>query len=158
MQGQKERGQPWPLRTGEERRERQRKLQAAYRSNPEKAARMRDQTKKWYAENKAVCVARSSHNVSLRRIAKARKIDPSLPAQPELTCEQKQACIDIRLKAAALTKLFGDKHVVDHIIEIADGGHEVPENLQILTWEEHNRKSLAHRVAVRAAYRKARGG
>jgi 5-methylcytosine-specific restriction endonuclease McrA len=150
----------WGGATEEEARElrraSQRRCAQRYRNRPENAEKVRAQIKNWYLKNRALSVARASHATAMRRVAKAKEKDPSLPGQPLLSAEQKAACIAIRLEAYTRSEITGEPHVVDHVIEIADGGLEVPGNLQILTWSEHNKKSLAHRIEVRAAYRAAR--
>lgn len=53
----------------------------------------------------------------------------------------------MRLEAYCRTELTGVKHVVDHIVDIVDGGLEVPENLQVLTLEQHRLKTYVRRVS-----------
>lgn len=128
------------------RREKQRQYGKKYRQTPEYAEKKRLYTERHYHSNpgkKALCIARAGHATALRRIAASRAKNPSLPPQPELTPEERQACIEMRLKAKALQELMGEPYVVDHITEIADGGVETLSNLQVMSRRDHHRKTAA---------------
>lgn len=88
--------------------------------------------------------AKSSHRSALQRVRKLREKYPFLPPQPELTKEQKLACLEFRFEAHIRTELMGERYDVDHITPIRAGGLEVPENLQVLSREVHYRKTSGH--------------
>lgn len=63
---------------------------------------------------------------------------------PWVTKEQKLAMRKLYLKAQQLTKLTGERYVVDHIVPLISDevcGMHVPWNLQIMTQEENLKKS-----------------
>jgi 5-methylcytosine-specific restriction endonuclease McrA len=63
---------------------------------------------------------------------------------PWITKEQKLLMRKIYLEAQRLTKLFGQRYVVDHIVPLINEdvcGLHVPWNLQVMTQEENLKKS-----------------
>ena len=63
---------------------------------------------------------------------------------PWITKEQKVAMRELYLSAAELTKLTGERYVVDHIIPLISPevcGLHVPWNLRVITQEENLKKS-----------------
>ena len=61
-----------------------------------------------------------------------------------ITAEQKQAMRQLYLEAQRLTKLTGERYVVDHIIPLINPdvcGLHVPWNLRVMTQEENLKKS-----------------
>ena len=67
-----------------------------------------------------------------RRIARVKQGIPIDITPEELSQIQK-----IYEEAQHLTKNTGVRHVVDHIIPLIDGGPHHPDNLQVITYEEH---------------------
>ena len=61
-----------------------------------------------------------------------------------ITAEQKQAMRQLYLEAQRLTKLTGERYVVDHVVPLINPdvcGLHVPWNLRVMTQEENLRKS-----------------
>jgi 5-methylcytosine-specific restriction endonuclease McrA len=61
-----------------------------------------------------------------------------------ITAEQKQAMRELYLSAQQLTKITGERYVVDHIVPLINPdvcGLHVPWNLRIITQEENLKKS-----------------
>lgn len=117
--------------------------------------------RRYYEANKELVIARAAARpVEERRMhrEKYKKQNPELykaftsvrkrrhkNATPQwITAEQKLAMRKLYLQAMQLTKLTGEKYVVDHIIPlINDGvcGLHVPWNLRVITQEENLKKS-----------------
>lgn len=79
--------------------------------------------------------------VSVRR-RKHRKATPSW-----ITTDQKLAMRQLYLQAQSLTKITGERYVVDHIVPLINEevcGLHVPWNLRVITQEENLKKSNKH--------------
>lgn len=90
---------------------------------------------KKYAENNPEA---QKANVSIRR----RRFRSATP--PWLTKDQKAAMKQLYIEAQRLTKLTGERYVVDHIIPLINEevcGLHVPWNLRVITQEENLVKS-----------------
>ena len=73
----------------------------------------------------------------------------------ELTPEELEQVRMISFMIQALEEITGDKYEADHILPIASGGTNHPDNLQILTQEEHRIKTgkeNAERTGRKAIY------
>jgi 5-methylcytosine-specific restriction endonuclease McrA len=117
--------------------------------------------KKYYAENKEAVIARANARpVEERRQhrEKYKKQNPELykafvsvrkrrhkkATPPWVTPEQKLKMRQLYLEAMKLTKLTGERYVVDHIIPLINPevcGLHVPWNLQVMTQEKNLKKS-----------------
>ena len=117
--------------------------------------------KRYYEKNREAVIARAAarpHNEVKQYKQKYKNENPDLykslvsirrrrhrSATPQwITAEQKLAMRKLYLQAMQLTKLTGEKYVVDHIIPlINDGvcGLHVPWNLRVITQEENLKKS-----------------
>lgn len=116
---------------------------------------------KYYAANKEAVVARANARpVEERRLhrEKYKKQNPELykaftsvrkrrhkNATPKwVTAEHKLAMRQLYLEAMRLTKLTGERYVVDHIVPLINPtvcGLHVPWNLRVITQEENLKKS-----------------
>lgn len=78
---------------------------------------------------------------ALNSVRKRRHRDAT---PPWVTAEQKQQMRQLYLEAQRLTKLTGERYVVDHIVPLINPevcGLHVPWNLRVMTQEENLRKS-----------------
>lgn len=103
-------------------------------AKPEIKAKMAEQRRRWYAENKALCLARSrAYTAQKARAMPLWLTDSDISAMNEKYRE-----------AARLTQETGFKYEVDHIVplngEFVCGLH-VPWNLQVITAAENRSKS-----------------
>jgi len=60
--------------------------------------------------------------------------------EKKLTYNEKERIKEIYLECAIKQDNTGDRYEVDHIIPLFEGGEHHPDNLQILTYEEHRKK------------------
>jgi len=117
--------------------------------------------KKYYAANKQAVIARANARPPeerKRHREKYKKQNPELykafvsvrkrrhrNATPKwVTPEQKLAIRQLYLEAMKLTKLTGERYVVDHIVPLINPdvcGLHLPWNLQVMTQEENLKKS-----------------
>ena len=117
--------------------------------------------RKYYEANKEQVIARANARPAEERTRhreKYKKQNPDLykalnsvrkrrhknATPPWITQDQKQAIKNLYLNAMHLTKITGERYVVDHIIPLINPticGLHVPWNLRVMTQEENLRKS-----------------
>ena len=115
----------------------------------------------YYEANKLLVIARAAARPKeerMRHREKYKKQNPELykaftsvrrrrhknATPPWITAEQKLAMRKLYLQAMELTKITGEKYVVDHIIPLINPevcGLHVPWNLRVITQEENLKKS-----------------
>lgn len=115
----------------------------------------------YYEANKALVIARAAARPKEERSRhreKYKKQNPELykaftsvrkrrhkkATPPWITAEQKLAMRRLYLQAMELTRITGEKYVVDHIIPLINPevcGMHVPWNLRVITQEENLKKS-----------------
>jgi hypothetical protein len=120
--------------------------------------------RKYYEKNKDVVIARAAARPKEERTRHREKYKLQNPelykaltsvrrrrhknATPSwITAEQKLSIRQLYLQAMALTKLTGERYVVDHIIPLISHevcGLHVPWNLRVITQEENLVKSNKH--------------
>lgn len=117
--------------------------------------------KRYYAKNKATVIARAQSRPKQEVNAYKQKYKEANPelykalvsvrkrrhrkATPKwVSAEQKLAIRQLYLQAQALTKITGERYVVDHIVPLISDevcGLHVPWNLRVITQEENLKKS-----------------
>lgn len=117
--------------------------------------------KRYYARNREAVIARaaarSSHETRVykdrynQRNPEYRKAQTSLRKRrhreatpPWVTQEQKRVMRNLYLQAQRLTKITGERYVVDHIVPLISDevcGLHLPWNLRVITQEENLKKS-----------------
>lgn len=117
--------------------------------------------KEYYARNKETVIARANARpIEVRRAAKAkhkttnpeyyntlnnvRKRRHRNATPPWITAEQKAAMRELYVQATHLTKITGERYVVDHIVPLINPvvcGLHVPWNLRVITQHENAKKS-----------------
>jgi 5-methylcytosine-specific restriction endonuclease McrA len=133
----------------------------AKRAEKPKSEAAKAAAKRYYERNKNAVIARAAARprVEVNQYKeKYKKRNPELykaltsvrkrrhrNATPKwVTAEQKQAMRQLYLEAQRLTKLTGERYVVDHIIPLINAnvcGLHLPWNLRVMTQEENLRKS-----------------
>lgn len=79
-----------------------------------------------------------------KALVSVRKRRHKKATPPWVTAEQKLAIRDLYLNAMELTKITGERYVVDHIVPLISDevcGLHVPWNLRVITQEENLKKS-----------------
>ena len=117
--------------------------------------------RRYYEKNREVVIARAAarppHEVRqykdkhkatnpeyYKALVSVRKRRHRSATPPWVTPEQKKAMRELYLNAQRLTKLTGERYVVDHIVPLINPevcGLHVPWNLQVMTQEDNLRKS-----------------
>jgi 5-methylcytosine-specific restriction endonuclease McrA len=117
--------------------------------------------RKYYEQNKEMVKARASARPQEEKVRHKQKHKQNNPeyykaltsvrkrrhrsATPKwITAEQKLAMRGLYLQAQQLTKLTGERYVVDHIVPLINDevcGLHVPWNLRVITQEENLKKS-----------------
>lgn len=100
-----------------------------YAINPEKVKKTNNN---WRINNPDKYAIYKATNSAKRR---ARKLNLT----PNLTNKEKQKIKDIYKESQELTKSTGIQHDVHHKVPLKDGGLHHPDNLEVLTKEEHLR-------------------
>jgi len=115
----------------------------------------------YYARNKEVVIARANARPAEDRKRHREKYKAQNPdlykaftsvrkrrhknaTPPWITKEQKQTMRELYLQAMQLTRITGERYVVDHIIPLINPevcGLHVPWNLRVITQEENLKKS-----------------
>ena len=131
------------------------------RKEKPKSEAAKEAGRRYYERNKELVKARSNARPEEERSAYKLKHKQSNPeyykaltsvrkrrhrkATPKwITPEQKLAMRNLYLKAQELTKIAGERYVVDHIIPLISEsvcGLHVPWNLRVITQEENLKKS-----------------
>jgi 5-methylcytosine-specific restriction endonuclease McrA len=121
----------------------------------------KDAKRRYYETNKDAVIARANARPAEERKGhreKYKKQNPELykafvsvrkrrhkkATPPWITAEQKLAIRHLYLQAMSLTKLTGERYVVDHIVPLINPavcGLHVPWNLRVITQEENLQKS-----------------
>jgi len=107
------------------------------------AARPKEERDKWKKEHKLKNKDYYNALTSLRK-RRHRKATPNW-----LTYRQKQDIKNLYLQAMELTKITGERYVVDHITPLINPtvcGLHVPWNLRVITQEENLKKSNKHDI------------
>lgn len=117
--------------------------------------------KRYYEKNREAVIARAAarpaHEVRqykdkhkeknpeyYKALTSVRKRRHRAATPPWVTAEQKSQMRQMYLQAQRLTKLTGERYVVDHIVPLINDsvcGLHVPWNLRVMTQEENLRKS-----------------
>ena len=117
--------------------------------------------RRYYEKNKAVVMARAAARPQQEKRRHKDSYDARYPEQrlarasvrrrrfrnatpPWLTKDQKNAMKQLYIEAQRLTKLTGERYVVDHIVPLINDevcGLHVPWNLRVITQEENLVKS-----------------
>lgn len=133
----------------------------ARRAEKPKSEAAKAAAKRYYEKNRDAVIARSAarpHSEVRQYKQKYKDANPELykalvsvrkrrhrSATPKwITADQKLAMRKMYLEAQKLTKLTGERYVVDHIVPLINPGVcglHVPWNLQIMTQEENLKKS-----------------
>lgn len=120
--------------------------------------------KKYYEKNKELVIARAQARPAEEKRAykklyhernpEMRKAQTSLRKRrhreatpPWVTVDQKRQMRSLYLEAQRLTKITGERYVVDHIVPLINEevcGLHVPWNLRVITQEENLKKSNKH--------------
>lgn len=82
-------------------------------------------------------------NADVKAEQRAKRRARKLNQTPILTDEETQKIRDIYKESQGLTKSTGEQRYVHHILPLEDGGSHHPDNLEILTFNEHIQ---AHRI------------
>jgi 5-methylcytosine-specific restriction endonuclease McrA len=133
----------------------------AKRSEKPKSEASKAAARRYYERNKETVIARAAARPPEERRKNRNKHKERNPelykaltsvrkrrhrnATPKwVTAEQKQAMRELYLSAQRLTKLTGERYVVDHIVPLINPyvcGLHLPWNLQVMTQEENLKKS-----------------
>jgi 5-methylcytosine-specific restriction endonuclease McrA len=133
----------------------------AKRSEKPKSAAAKAAGQRYYEKNRALVIARAAHRPTEEKQAhrnayKQRNVDSVLAdnsvrkrrhreaTPPWATAEQKLAIKKLYLHAREMTKLTGERYVVDHIVPLRGEsvcGLHVPWNLRVITQDENLQKS-----------------
>jgi 5-methylcytosine-specific restriction endonuclease McrA len=136
-------------------------LDNAKRAEKPKSEASKAAGKRYYEKNKAAVKARANARPKVEVTAYKRKYKDANPelykalvsvrkrrhraATPQwITAEHKLAMRQLYLQAMELTKLTGERYVVDHIVPLISDevcGLHVPWNLRVITQDENLRKS-----------------
>jgi len=136
-------------------------LDNAKRAEKPKSEASKAAGKRYYEKNKATVKARANARPKVEVTAYKRKYKDANPelykalvsvrkrrhraATPQwITAEHKLAMRQLYLQAMELTKLTGERYVVDHIVPLISDevcGLHVPWNLRVITQDENLRKS-----------------
>lgn len=131
------------------------------RKNKPKSEAAKAAAKRYYERNKEVVIARAAarpaeekrrhKDLYNERNPEYRKAQTSLRKRrhreatpPWVTQEQKRVMRNLYLQAQRLTKITGERYVVDHIVPLLSEcvcGLHVPWNLRVITQEENLKKS-----------------
>jgi 5-methylcytosine-specific restriction endonuclease McrA len=126
-----------------------------------KSEAAKNAAKKYYAKNKTAVIARAQArpkqevnaykqkykeaNPELyKALVSVRKRRHKKATPPWITAEQKLAIRGLYLNAMELTRITGERYVVDHIVPLISDevcGMHVPWNLRVITQEENLKKS-----------------
>jgi len=137
------------------------KIDNEKRKEKPKSEAAKNAAKRYYEKNKELVLARASSRSSEAKQAyrnKHKKENPELykaltsvrkrrhrDATPRwITAEQKLAMREMYLQAQKITKITGERYVVDHIIPLISPevcGLHVPWNLRVITQDENLKKS-----------------
>jgi len=137
------------------------KIDNEKRKEKPKSEAAKNAAKRYYEKNKELVLARASSRSSEAKQAyrnKHKKENPELykaltsvrkrrhrDATPKwITAEQKLAMREMYLQAQKITKITGERYVVDHIIPLISPevcGLHVPWNLRVITQDENLKKS-----------------
>ena len=133
----------------------------AKRSEKPKSAAAKAAGQRYYEKNRALVIARAAYRPTEEKQAhrnayKQRNVDGVLAdnsvrkrrhreaTPPWLMAEQKLALKKLYLHAREMTKLTGERYVVDHIVPLRGEtvcGLHVPWNLRVITQDENLKKS-----------------
>ena len=91
----------------------------------------RERSKKKHAENPQQTLERGKRRLQRMRLA-----------TPALTAEERQQIAALYMDAREATEKTGIVHHVDHVVPIARGGLNHPENMRVITRDENLRKGV----------------
>lgn len=95
--------------------------------------KIKENQKKYSSTERGKAVAAEQQR---RRYAKVKQ---SIPI--EITIEELRKIQEIYQEAQHLTSTTGIRHDVDHIVPLFEGGPHHPDNLQVITYEQHLKKT-----------------
>lgn len=117
-------------------------LMKPYRTK-EKWATNRERRREKIRENnkKYSCSERGKALSAEKQRRRYTKIKQSIPI--EITTEELRKIQEIYQESQHLTSTTGIRYDVDHIIPLFEGGMHHPDNLQVITYEQHLKKTAA---------------